>query len=283
MLEGFHKGLAEAGMTEGQNVAVMYRWADGSYDRLAPLAAELAGSPIQILFAVGGEPAARAAVAAGAKIPVVTVFASDPVRSGMIESLSHPGHNVTGVSILSASIEPKRIGLMHDTLPQSTAFAALLNPANPTYAEQIAAVQAAAHGIGVEITSLKAGSDQDIETAFAAVDRQRIAAVLVSADPFLLFKRASIIALAEKNRIPVMYPYRDFAEAGGLMSYGVDLADSYRQMAAYAGRILKGARPEDLPVAEPTKFEFVINLKAAKSLGITIPPGLLAIADEAIE
>jgi putative tryptophan/tyrosine transport system substrate-binding protein len=283
VLNGFHKGLAEAGLTEGQNVAVMYRWAEGRYDRLSPLAVELAASPISVLFAVGGEPSARAAVAAGAKTPVVTVFASDPVSSGMIESLSHPGHNVTGVSILSASIEPKRIGLMHDLLPQSTAFAALLNPATPTFAEQLAAVQAAAHGIGVGIETFKASSDQDIKTAFATIEQQRITALLVSADPFLLFKRANIIALADKSRTPVMYPYRDFADAGGLMSYGVDLADSYRQMAVYAGRILKGARPEDLPVAEPTKFEFVINLKAAKSLGITIPPGLLAIADEVIE
>jgi putative ABC transport system substrate-binding protein len=283
VLDGFHRGLAEAGLTEGRNVAVVYRWADGIYDRLAPLAAELAGSPISILFAVGGEPAARAAVAAGAKIPVVTVFASDPVSSGLIKSLSHPGNNVTGVSILSASIEPKRIGLMHDLLPQSTAFAVLLNPATPTYAEQFAAAQSAAYSIGVEMKSLKAGSDQDIEKAFATVDQQRIAAVLVSADPFLLVKRADIVALAEKSRVPVMYPYRDFAEVGGLMSYGVDLADSYRQMATYAGQILKGARPEELPVAVPTKFEFVINLKAARSLGIMIPASLLAIADEVIE
>jgi putative tryptophan/tyrosine transport system substrate-binding protein len=266
VLDGFHKGLAEAGLVDGQNVAVVYRWAEGHYDRLSPLAVELVGSP--------REPAARVAAAAGARTPVVTVFTSDPVSSGMIESLSHPGHNVTGVSILSASIEPKRIGLMHDLLPQSKSFAALLNPGTPTFAEQLAAVQTAAHGIGIEIKSFKANSDQDIETAFATIEQQRIVALLVSADPFLLLKRANIIALAERSRIPVMYPYRDFADAGGLMSYGVDLADSYRQIGNYAGRIIKGARPEDLPVAVPTKFEFVINLKAAKSLGITISPRL---------
>jgi putative ABC transport system substrate-binding protein len=282
-LDGFHKGLAEAGLVEGESVAVIYRWADGHYDRLPALAAELLGSPIAVLVAVGGEPAARAVVAAGTRKPVVTVFASDPVSSGQIDSLSHPGHNVTGVSILSASIEPKRIGLMHDLLPQSTAFGALLNPTTPTFAEQVADIQTAAHAFGLEVRSFKATSDQDIETAFEVVEQQRIAALLVSADPFLLFSRAAIIALAEKKRVPVMYPYRDFAEAGGLMSYGIDLADSYRQMASYAGRIIKGARPEDLPVAEPTKFEFVVNLKTAKSLGIAIPPGLLAIADEVIE
>jgi putative ABC transport system substrate-binding protein len=283
MLDGFHKGLAEAGLVEGRNIAVIYRWAEGHYDRLPRLAVELAGSPIAVLVAVGGEPAARAAVAAGTTTPVVTVFASDPVRNGLIESLSHPGHNVTGVSILSATIEAKRIGLMHDLLPQAAAFGALLNPKTPTFAGQLADIQAAAHGAGVGIEPFEAVSDQDIDTAFAAVERQRVAALLVSADPFLLFKRANIIALAEKGRVPVMYPYRDFPDAGGLMSYGIDLADSYRQMANYAGRILKGARPEDLPVAVPTKFEFVINLKAAKSLGLAIAPGLLAIADEVIE
>lgn len=284
MLKGFHSGLAEAGLTEGQNVTVTYRWAEGRYDRLAPLAAELVASPIAVLVAVGGEPSARAAVAASTRLPVVTVFASDPVRSGMIDSLSHPGHNVTGVSILSASIEAKRIGLMHDLLPGTTAFGALLNPRTPTFAEQLADIQSAARAIGVEVKPLKAASGQDIETAFADIAQQQLAALLVSADPFLLLKRNDIAALAEKHRVPVMYPYRDFADAGGLMSYGIDLADSYRQMAVYAGRIVKGgARPEELPVAEPTKFEFILNLKTAKSLGLAIPPGLLAIADEVIE
>jgi putative tryptophan/tyrosine transport system substrate-binding protein len=283
MLDGFRRGLAEVGLIESQNVAVTYRWAEGKYDRLPALAAELLGSPIAVLVAVGGEPTARAAVGARTKTPVVTVFSSDPVSSGLVDSLSRPGHNVTGVSILSASIEAKRIGLLHDLLPQSKTFGALLNPATPTFAEQLADVQSAAHGLGIEITPLKAPTDQDLETAFATVEQQRIAPLLVSADPFLLLRRTRIITLAETAHVPVMYPYRDFADAGGLMSYGVDLADAYRQMAVYAGRIITGDRPEDLPVAVPTKFEFVINLKAAKSLGITIAPSLLAIADEVIE
>jgi len=283
MLDGFRKGLAEAGFIEGQNVAVTYRWAEGHYDRLSAMAAELVGSPIAVLVAVGGEPAARAAVAAGTKTPAVTVFSSDPVSSGLVDSLSRPGRNVTGVSILSASIEAKRIGLLHDLLPQSTTFGALLNPATPTFAEQLADIQTAAHGLGIEIKPFKAPTDQDIETAFSTVEQQRIAPLLVSADPFLLLRRARIITLAETARVPVLYPYRDFADAGGLMSYGVDLADAYRQMAVYAGRIIKGDRPGDLPIAVPTKFEFVINLKAAKLLGITIAPSLLAIADEVIE
>jgi len=262
---------------------VTYRWAEGHYDRLSAMAAELVGSPIAVLVAVGGEPAARAAVAAGTKTPAVTVFSSDPVSSGLVDSLSRPGRNVTGVSILSASIEAKRIGLLHDLLPQSTTFGALLNPATPTFAAQLADIQTAAHGLGIEIKPFKAPTDQDIETAFSTVEQQRIAPLLVSADPFLLLRRARIITLAETARVPVLYPYRDFADAGGLMSYGVDLADAYRQMAVYAGRIIKGDRPGDLPIAVPTKFEFVINLKAAKLLGITIAPSLLAIADEVIE
>jgi len=283
MMDGFHKGLAEAGLVEGESVTVTYRWAEGRYDRLPALAAELVGSPIAVLVAVGGEPTARAVVAAGTKKPVVTVFASDPVRSGQIDSLSHPGHNVTGVSILSASIETKRIGLMHDLLPQAAAFGALLNPKTPTFTEQLADIRSAAHALGIDIKPFEAPGDQELETAFAAVEAQQMAALLVSADPFLLFRRARIIALAEKSGVPVMYPYRDFPDAGGLMSYGIDLADAYRQMAVYAGRIIKGARPEDLPVAEPTKFEFVINLKAARRFGLAIAPGLLAIADEVIE
>ena len=283
MLEGFRRGLAEAGYTEGKNVALEYRWAEGRYDRLSALAAELVAKPISILFAVGGEPAARAAVAATTKIPVVTVFASDPVNSGLIGSLSHPGGNVTGVSILSASIEPKRIGLLHELMPQATRFGALLNPKTPTYAEQLAAIETAARSLNIGIDPLQASDDQGLERTFKAIEQQRTAATLVSADPYFLLRRAEIVAFAAKSRLAVLYPYRDFADAGGLMSYGVDLADSYRQMALYAGRIIGGANPADLPVAQPTKFEFVINLKAAKALGITIPSTMVALADEVIE
>jgi putative tryptophan/tyrosine transport system substrate-binding protein len=283
MLRGLQKGLAEQGFVEGQNIAIAYRWADGHYDRLAPLAQELLNSPIAVLVAGGGEPAARTAVAAKTKTPIVTVFASDPVSSGMIESLSHPGHNVTGVSIQSASIEPKRIGLLHDVLPQAKAFGVLLNPATPTFAKQLDDVEAACRGIGLEAKPSQASNDGELEAAFEAITRQPIDALLVSADPFFLLRRARISELAARMRVPVMYPYRDFPEAGGLMSYGIDLADSYRQMAVYAGRILKGDRPESLPVAEPIKYEFVINLKTKNALGFAIPPGVLAIADEVIE
>jgi putative tryptophan/tyrosine transport system substrate-binding protein len=283
MLNGFRAGLAEAGYVEGKTVTVEYRWADGRYDRLAPLAAELANLPIAVLVGVGGEPAARAAVAASTKIPVVTVFASDPVTSGLIGSLSHPGRNVTGVSALSASIESKRIGLMHELLPQVAVFSALLNPETPTFAEQRADIQKAAHALGLEIEVLEAADDHALDTTFKALGEKRTAALLVAADPFFLLRRAELAGFAARNRVPVMYAYRDCTDAGGLMSYGIDLADAYRQMGNYAGRIIGGARPQDLPVVQPTKFEFVVNLKAAKAIGLDIPPTLLARADEVIE
>jgi putative ABC transport system substrate-binding protein len=283
LLDRFRKGLAEAGLTDGQNVTIDYRFADGQYDRLAALAAELANSPISVLVAVGGEPAARAAASASAKLPVLAIFASDPVRNGLIDSLSHPGRNLSGASILMASIEPKRIGLMHDILPQAKVFGALLNPNTPTYAEQLRDVQSAANAIGIEVKPLDVPNDGALEAAFASAAQGNIPALIASADPFLVFRRARIAELAVKARIPVIYPYRDFPEAGGLMSYGVDLADAYRQLALYAARILRGDRPQDLPVVEPTRFEFIINLKAARALELAIPPGILAIADEVIE
>ena len=283
MLNGFLKGLAEAGFTEGQSVTVDYRFAEGQYERLAPLAAELANSPISVLVAAGGEPAARAAMAASTKAPRIVIFGSDPVRNGLVESLSHPGHNLTGASILSTSIEPKRIGLMHDLWPQAKAFGALLNPASPTYAEQLGDIERAAGAIGIEIKPYLAKSDDELEAAFAAAERAHISALLASADPYLLFRRDRIADLAAKARIPVLYPYRDFPEAGGLMSYGVDLADTYRQLGLYACRILRGDQVTDLPIVVPTKFEFIINLKAVKALGLAMPPTILAIADEVIE
>jgi putative ABC transport system substrate-binding protein len=207
---------------------VDYRFADGHYERLAPLAAELAGSPIAVLVTAGGEPAARAAIAASAKMPLVTIFGADPVRNGLVDSLSRPGRNLTGVSVLSASIEPRRIGLMHDLWPQAKAFGALLNPATPTYAEQLGDIQAAAREIGIEITPYLVKSDEEIDAAFAAAGKAQLSALLASSDPYLVFRRGKIAELAANTHMPVMYPYRDFPEAGGLMSYGIDLADAYR-------------------------------------------------------
>ena len=268
LLRAFLSGLAESGIVEGQNTLIQYRWAHGEYDRLPALAAELVHIPVAVLVAVGGEPAARAAKTATTSIPVVTVFGIDPVKSGLIGSLSHPGGNVTGVSNLATAMEPKRVGLLHELVPQAKAFGALINPDSPTFADQLADIRAAAQTTGVELHVFRAATDRDIEGAFEAMTQQQLAALLVAADPFFNYRRDQIVGLAARRGIPSMYSFRDYAMAGGLMSYGIDLPDSYRQTGVYAGRVLKGAKPAELPVLQPTKFEFVINLRAAKALGV---------------
>ena len=283
LLVAFRDGLAENGIIEGQTVRIEYRWAHGDYDRLPALATELVHIPVAMLVAVGGEPAARAAKAATTTIPVVTVFSTDPVKSGLIASLGHPGGNITGISNLSTAMEPKRISLLHELVPQATAFGALLNPDFPAFADQLADIQAAAKTTGVELHMFRAGTDRDIEAAFESITQQRIVALLVAADPFFNSRRDEIAALAARRGVPAMYSFRDYAVAGGLMSYGIDLPDTYRQTGVYAGLVLKGAKPADLPVLQPTKFEFVINLKAAKALGIKFSENLLSLADEVIE
>jgi ABC-type uncharacterized transport system substrate-binding protein len=283
LIGAFRNGLAENGIIEGQNVRIEYRWAQGEYDRLPALATELVHIPVAMLVAVGGEPAARAASAATTTIPLVTLFSTDPVKSGLIASLSHPGGNITGISNLSTAMGAKRIGLLHEVVPQATAFGALLNPDFPAVADQLTDIQAAAKTTGVELHVFRAGTDHDIGAAFESITQQRIAALLVASDPFFNSRRDEIAALAARRGVPAMYGFRDYAMAGGLMSYGIDLPDIYRQAGVYAGRVLKGAKPADLPVLQPTKFEFVINLKAAKALGIKFSENVLSLADEVIE
>jgi putative ABC transport system substrate-binding protein len=283
LLRAFLSGLSESGIVEGQNTVIQYRWAHGEYDRLPTLAAELAHAPVAVLVAVGGEPAARAAKTATTSIPVVTIFSTHPVKSGLISSLSHPGGNVTGVSNLATAMEPKRVGLLHELVPQAKAFGALINPDFPTFADQLADIQAAAQTTGLELHVFRAATNRDIEAAFEAITQQQIAALLVAADPFFNSRRDQIVGLAARRGVPAMYSFRDYAVAGGLMSYGIDLPDTYRQAGAYAGRVLKGAKPAELPVLQPTKFEFVINLKAAKALGVKFSDNLMSLADEVIE
>jgi putative tryptophan/tyrosine transport system substrate-binding protein len=283
LLRAFLSGLSESGIVEGQNTVIQYRWAHGEYDRLPTLAAELVHAPVAVLVAVGGEPAARAAKTATTSIPVVTIFSTDPVKSGLISSLSHPGGNVTGVSNLATAMEPKRVGLLHELVPQAKAFGALINPDFPTFADQLADIQAAAQTTGLELHVFRAATNRDIEAAFEAITQQQIAALLVAADPFFNSRRDQIVGLAARRGVPAMYSFRDYAVAGGLMSYGIDLPDTYRQAGAYAGRVLKGAKPAELPVLQPTKFEFVINLKAAKALGVKFSDNLMSLADEVIE
>ena len=283
VVAAFRRGLAESGYVEGQNVAVEYRWALGYYDRLPALAAELVRLPVAVLAATGGDPAALAAKTATTTIPVVATFSADPVARGLVASLSRPGGNVTGVNNLTSALEAKRFGLLRELVPQAATIGVLLNPTWPLAANQLRDMQEAAHYIGVQIYILRASSDHEIDTAFEFASQQSIPALVVAGDAFLNTRRDRVAALATRHALPAMYSFRDYAVAGGLMSYGIDLLDVYRQVGIQAGRILKGAKPADLPVVQPTKFELVINLKAAKALGLNFPPGLLAIADEVIE
>jgi putative ABC transport system substrate-binding protein len=283
VVAAFRRGLAESGYVEGQNVAVEYRWALGDYDRLPALAAELVRLPVAVLAATGGDPATLAATTATATIPVVATFSADPVARGLVASLNRPGGNVTGVNNLTSTLETKRFGLLRELVPQAATIGVLLNPTWPLAASQLRDMQEAAHSVGVQIHIMRASSDREIDKAFESASQQSIPALVVAGDAFLNTRRDRVAALATRHAVPAMYSFRDYAVAGGLMSYGIDLPDVYRQVGIQSGRILKGAKPADLPIVQPTKFELVINLKAAKALGLNFPPGLLAIADEVIE
>jgi putative ABC transport system substrate-binding protein len=283
LLAAFRRGLAENGYVEGQNVTIEYRWALGQYDRLPALAAELAGRPVVVFVTAGGEPAALAAKAATSTIPIAFVIGGDPVKVGLAASYNRPGGNATGISILTSTLDPKRLGLLHELVPQAATVGALLNPNFPGFEGQLKDLQEAGRAIGVQIFVLRASDDREVEGVFETVAQQRIPALAVSADPFFDTRRDKLVALAARHAVPAMYHFREFAAAGGLMSYGIDISEVWRQLGVYAGRILKGAQPADLPVLQPTKFELVINRKTARTLGLTIPSGVLAIADEVIE
>jgi putative ABC transport system substrate-binding protein len=286
VVAAFRRGLAENGYAEGKNVTVEYRWGLGQYDRLPALSAELARWPVAVLAATGGDPAPLAAKAATRTIPVVGTFSSDPVERGLVASLNRPGGNVTGVSNLTSTLEPKRLGLLRELVPQAYTFGLLLNPNNPPAAIQLKNLQEAARALALQLHISQAGTDREIDAAFEGFAHPHtygIAALAVADDAFFDSRRDKIVAEAARYGLPAMYSFRDYAVAGGLMSYGIDRPDVYRQVGIYAGRILKGAKPADLPVTQPTKFEFVVNLKTAKALGLTVPPGLLVAADEVIE
>ena len=283
LVEALRRGLRETGYVEGQNVAIEYRWAMGQYDRMPPMAAELARLPLACLVTAGGEPAALAAKAATATIPIVFVIGGDPVKAGLVASYNRPGGNATGTSILTPTMEAKRVGLLHELVPQATKIAVLLNPNFPPFEGQEQDVREAGRVLGIDIHVLRASSDREIEAAFETVAHQRIPAVLTGSDPFFDSRRDQLVALAARQMVPTLYHFREFAAAGGLVSYGIDISDSHRQMGIYVGQILKGTKPSDLPVLQPTKFELVINLKTAKALSLEVPPTLLARADEVIE
>jgi putative ABC transport system substrate-binding protein len=283
LVAAFRKGLSEAGYVEGRNVAVEFRWAEGQYGRLPVFAGELARQPVSVIVATGGDPAIRAAIAATKTIPIVFAIGSDPVALGYVASLNRPGGNVTGVMQLTAMLGAKRIGVLRELVPNADKIAVLVNPNFPATRPLLKDAEEAAARIGVPLVILNAGADSDFEPAFGQLVAARAAALMVGADPFFNSRRSQIVALAARHKVPAIYEFREFAAAGGLMSYGTSLSGSYQQVGNYAGRILQGAKPAELPVFQNSRFELVINLKVAKELGIEIPPSLSAQADEVIE
>jgi len=283
LLTAFRQALKDAGYIEGRNVAIYFRSADGQTDRLVTLAGDIIGRRVAVIVTTGGGAAALAAYAATTTIPIVFVNGVDPVSSGLVVSLNRPGGNATGVYIFQQVLEGKRLGLLRELVPSAASIAVLLNPTNANFQTQLRGVQDAARDLGQQVSILSANTEREIDVAFATVAQSGARALLVGSDPFFSSERDQVIALAARYAIPAIYEGREFATAGGLASYGTSLADAYRQAALYAGRILKGEKPADLPIVQPTKFEFVINMKTAKTLGLDVSPGLAASADEIVE
>ena len=279
----FRQVLKEAGFEERKTVAIEYRWAEGKYDRLPDLVRDLVRRQVAVIITVGGDPPALAAKAATSNIPIVFMVGRNPVKLGLVASLNRPGGNATGVNLYITETEAKRIELLRDLVPTATTLAVLMNPKTADAEIQLSEVLGAARALQWQIEVMNASNDLDIDTAFVTLAQRKVGALLVGADPFFNNRRDLIISLAAQHAIPAIYPLRDFANSGGLISYGTSLTDAYRQVGIYAGRILKGEKPGELPVVQPTKFEFVINLATAKALGLSIPDRLFALADEVIE
>jgi len=284
VLGEFHRGLGEAGVVVGRNAAIEYRWADGRYERLPGLAADLVARQVAVIIATGGDPSALAAKAATTVIPIVFSFSDDPVKFGLVASLNRPGGNATGYSLfVGGELEAKRFDLLHELVPHADLTAMLVDPNFPLGEFGASIVQAAAEARGVRLLLSRVGADSEFDAAFAQIGSQKAGALLVGNSSLFMSRRDRIVGLAAQYRMPAAYEWSEFVRAGGLMSYGSRLSDGYRQIGVYAGQIIKGAKPAELPVVRPTTFELVLNLKTAKALGIEVPPTLLARADEVIE
>jgi ABC-type uncharacterized transport system substrate-binding protein len=278
----FRQALKESGFVEGQNVAIEFRWAEGRYDRLPTFTAELVSRPVDVILA-SSLPAALAAKQATTSIPIVFVMGADPVKLGVVASLNRPGGNLTGVMQLFGALGAKRLALIRELVPSLSVLAVLSNPNNPNASDHLDDVQTAARSIGQQIEVFRATSESEIDSAFASIARRKDGALLVADDPLFSLRRDQLVGLAARHAIPASYYARDFAVAGGLMTYGSSTSNNYHEAGLYVARILRGAKPADLPVLQPTKFELVINVKTAKALGLTVPPTLIALADEVIE
>jgi putative ABC transport system substrate-binding protein len=283
IVNGFRQGLNDAGLVEGQTVRIEFRWARGEYAQLPKLAAELVQRPVRVILAGGGEVGALAAKAATSTIPILIVASIDPVKSGLIASFNRPGGNVTGLMTATSVLETKKFGLLCEMVPNASVIAMIINPAYPPHAADAFEVQAAARGIGRQILVLRAGSPEAIDLAFTTLVEERAGALLIGGDPFLVGRSQQLVALTARHGIPAIYNFRENVLVGGLMSYGSNLPNNYRQLGVYAGRLLKGEGVADLPFMYPALFDFAINLVTAKALGLEVPPSLLARADEVIE
>lgn len=282
-LTAFRRGLEQAGYVEGRNVAIEFRWADGDYGRLAAMAAELVRRPVDLLVATGGPRAAQATKAATSTLPIVFTLGGDPVKLGLVQSLSRPGGNATGISFLTADLMPKRFELLLQLLPKAKRVAVMVNPNTPSAEDQLRGATAAARAAGAQLQVARAGSEGEIDTAFAALMRPRPDALLIGTDALFGTRHKQFVALAARHALPAIYEQRNAVADGGLMSYGPSITEAYVQTGSYAGKVLAGARPAELPVQQPTTFELAINLKTAKALGLTIPQALLVRADELVE
>jgi len=281
---GLRQGLKETGFVDGDNVSIIYRWAKGQYDRLPELAADLVSRRVSVIVATGGLPAALAAKRATATIPIVFTMGSDPVKFGVVPSLNRPGGNMTGVTLFTYLLDAKRVELIHELVPGASMIVLLVNPNSPAQARtQSGDVEVAARQLRLQLMKLEASTENEIDEAIAKIAELKGSALIVSSDSFFLSRREQLVTLITRHAIPTIYEFRQFAEAGGLMSYGSDIVDTYRQAGVYVGKILHGAKPEDLPILQPTKFEFVINLKTARALGIAVPSTMLVAADQIIE